>query len=134
MVRLNCRLEKTNEIFLLRSIKSMKYFYSHLVEIESLIIELDKLELSASEKKYLARLADETLHHAVLDAILAKLTEQEKIIFLEHLRNGRDDQIWKLLNTRVKNVEEEIKDVIEEVKEDLHQDLKEARKLKEANR
>lgn len=108
----------------------MRYFYSHLIEIESLLIELDCLDLSAKEKEDLAYLADETLHHAILDAIFSRLSEQEKIIFLEHLRNERHDQLWELLNKQIENVEQEIKKVATVVKTDLDQDIKQAKKLK----
>jgi hypothetical protein len=108
----------------------LKYFYSHLVEIETLTVELNKLELTPDERRHLANLVDESLHHAVLDAILSKLTDQEKIIFFEHLKNGREDKIWELLSQKSENIDKEIKQVVAEVKKDLHQDIKEAKKLK----
>lgn len=108
----------------------MRYFYSHLVEIEPLTTELDQMELSDEEKIYLAKLADENIHQAVLDVILSELTPQEKIIFVEHLRNDDHQKIWKLLNDRVEKIEDKIKKAAEDVRDELHEDVKSAKKLK----
>src|SRR5216684_4060282 len=105
----------------------MKYFYSHLIEIESLVSELDQMDLSKDEKIYLAALADETIHNAVLDAVLSQLTPQEKIIFIEHIKNDDHDKLWKLLNERVDKIEDKIKATANEVKKGLDEDIKEAR-------
>ncbi len=108
----------------------MKYFYSHIISIESLTSELDQMDLSKDEKVYLAKLVDETIHNAVLDAVLSELTPQEKIIFIEHLKNDDHDKLWRLLNERVDKIEDKIKTVAEEVKKGLDQDIKEAKKIK----
>ncbi len=108
----------------------MKYFYSHLIEIESLTSELDQMDLSKDEKIYLAQLADANIHQAVLDAVLSELTPQEKIIFIEDLKNDDHDKLWKLLNQRVDKIEENIKAAAQHVKKGLGEDMKEARKLK----
>jgi hypothetical protein len=108
----------------------MRYFYSHLVEIEPLITELDQLDLTEDQKHHLAQLADANIHQAVLDAIFSELSPQEKIIFFEHIRQDDHDKIWKLLNERVDKIEEKIKKAAGDVRDELHQDLKEARRLK----
>ncbi len=110
---------------------SKLHFYSHLIEVESLIIELDSLELSDKEKKHLATLADSNLHQAILHAILDELNESEKKIFLEHLNNREHDKIWKLLNERIDNVEDKIKDAAERIKEELKKDIKKAKRIKQ---
>ena|SRR5258708_1909567 len=108
----------------------MKYFYSHIISIESLTIELDQMDLSKEEKIYLAQLADQTIHNAILEAILSELTPQEKIIFIEHLKNDNHEKLWKLLNERVDKIEDKIKTTADEVKKGLEEDIQEARKLK----
>ena len=106
------------------------YFYSHLIQIESLTADLDQIELSEDEKKHLAQLADANIHQAVLETILSELTEQEKIIFFEHLKKSDHDKLWKLLNERVDKIEEKITKAADDVKSELKEDIIEAKKLK----
>ena len=107
----------------------MKQWYSHLVEIESIIIELDQMDLSHEEKLHLAKLVDSSLHHTVLDAVLSELSDSDKRKFVSHLNENDHDKIWKFLNEKVDNVEIKIKKVAEQLKQELAKDLKEAKKL-----
>ena len=108
----------------------MNKFYSHLIEIESLIVELDSLELSDKERKHLATLADSNLHQAILQAILDELNEPEKKVFLEHLKREEHDKIWKLLNEKIDHVEDKIKDAAQKLKDELNKDIKKAKGIK----
>jgi hypothetical protein len=105
----------------------MKKFYTHLVEIESIIVELDKLDLSPDEKRHLASLMDENLHHTILEAILSELDEEHKRLFVEHLRQNDHDKIWEFLNEKVDSIEEKIKRASEGLKKELLEDIKEAK-------
>lgn len=106
----------------------MKTFYSHLIAIESIILELDKLDLSDDQKTHLASLVDSSLHHTILDAILSELSDSDKRVFLQHLNKNDHDKIWKFLNNKIDNIEEKIKKIAEDLKEQLHKDLKEAQR------
>lgn len=106
----------------------MKQFYSHLIEIESITLELDKLDLSEDQKYHLASLIDSSLHHQVLDAVLSELSDSDKRVFLQHLNEDDHDKIWKFLNEKIDNIEEKIKKTAEDLKEELRQDLKRAKK------
>lgn len=106
----------------------MKYFYSHLIEIESIIIELDKLDLSDEQRKHLANLVDSSLHHTILDAVLSELSEEDKRIFLKHVHENNHDKIWKFLNDKTVSIEKKIQKAAEDLKKELHDDLKEAKK------
>lgn len=108
----------------------MRYFYSHLIEVEDFISELDGMDFSADERIYLSQLADANIHQAVLDAILSELTPQEKIIFIEHLKIDDHNKLWRLLNVRVDKIEEKIKQAAEKVRNELREDVKSARRLK----
>lgn len=108
----------------------MKYFYTHLIEIESVIEELDKMDLSKEEKMHLSQLLDSSLHHTILDAIFSQLSEKDKKVFASHLQEGKHDKIWKFLKEKIDHVEEKIRAVAKDLKEKLHKDLKEARKIK----
>ena len=109
----------------------MTLFYTHLIEIESIIVELDKMDLSKEEKLYLTELIDQSLHHTILDAIFSELSEQDKRIFVNHLHEGKQEQIWKFLNEKIDGVEDKIKAAADGLKKELHKDLKEAKKLHE---
>ena len=106
----------------------MKYFYTHLIEIESIMVELDKMYLSAGEKLHLAQLIDSSLHHTILDAIFSELSEQDKKALVYHLKEDDHKKTWKFLNEKVDGVEEKIKKAAEDLKVELHKDLKEAKR------
>ena len=107
----------------------MTFFYSHLIEIESVIVELDKMDLSKQQRLHLAQLLDSSLHHTILDAIFSQLSEDDKKVFASYLAEGHHEKIWKFLNEKVENVEDKIKSAAEDLKKQLHKDLKEAKKL-----
>ncbi len=109
---------------------SKTFFYSYLTEIESIITELDKLDLSLEQKVHLTNLIDSSLHHTILDAILSELTPTDKKVFLNHLKENDRIKIWQFLNGKVDNIEEKIKNAAEDLKTKIHHDLKEATKNK----
>jgi hypothetical protein len=109
----------------------MKRFYTHIVKIESLIIELDQMDFDEDEKVHLAHLIDGTFHHTILEEIFSHLSETERLELLKHLEEDDHNKIWKFLNSRVDNVEEKIIRVAEELKKELHEDLKESKQVKE---
>lgn len=102
-------------------------FYTHLIEIESIIIELDKLDLSQEQKIHLTGLIDSSLHHTILDAVLSELSDSDKRVFLNNLKEDDHSKIWKFLNEKVDNIEEKIKKTADDLKSEIHQDLKEAK-------
>ena len=107
-----------------------KHFYHHIVEIDSLFVELDDLKLGDHEREHLSKLVDANLHHSVLDVILSQLTEEDKKLFMEHLDDNDHDRIWELLHLRTRSIEDKIRDIAEEVKKELHEDIREAKKVR----
>lgn len=106
-----------------------KHFYSHLIELESLTVELDSVGLSEHERIQLAQLVDSSLHHTILEAIFAELSEEEKLRFLDHLASDDHNKIWEHLNEKTENIEDKIKQAAESLKEQLHKDIKDAKRL-----
>lgn len=106
----------------------MTFFYSHLIEIESVITQLDQMDLSKEEKLHLANLIDNTLHHSILDAIFSELSEKDKQIFVSHLQEGKKDIIWKFLNEKVDKMEDKIKKTAADLIIKLHKDISEVKK------
>lgn len=106
----------------------MQYFYSHLIEIESIIVKMDELDLSDDQKKHLAYLLDSTIHQTVLDLILSKLPEEDRIVLMEKMKeNSQDKKILEFLSEKVENIEDEIRGVVEKLKEELYEDIKQAK-------
>ncbi len=106
----------------------MTLFYSHIVEIDSIIESLDKMDLSKEEKLRLAELIDSSLHHTILDAILSQLSDSDKRGFMQNLSEGDHDEIWKFLNEKIDGVEDKIKKAAEDLKEELHEDIRQSQK------
>lgn len=104
----------------------MKHFYTHLVEIESINLELDKIGLSQEEKIHLANLVDASLHHTILNAIFAELSDDDKRVFAAHLNKDDHDKIWQFLNEKVIGIEDKIKQAADGLKKELHKDIKQA--------
>lgn len=108
----------------------MRYWYSHLVEVESISIELEQLNLSKQEKLHLAELVDSSLHQTILNAVLSHLSKEDKIKFISHLQTNSHDQIWQFLNEKVDDIEIKIKKAADDLKKELTKDLKEAKRLR----
>ena len=106
----------------------MKNFFSHLIEIDSIILELDKMDLSKEQKQHLAEILDSSLHHTILHAVLSELNENDKKIFLRNVDEGDNEKIWEFLNGKVEHIEDKIKKAAEDLKLELHKDVREAKK------
>lgn len=101
-----------------------KHFFSHLIEIDSLHIELESLDMEEQEKEEVRDLIEKNLYHTILDAVLSELSEEDKKMFLSHLAEEDHTKTWELLNRKVENIEEKIKQTAEDVKRELHNDIK----------
>jgi len=102
----------------------MIFFYSHLIEVDSIILELDQMDLSDQEKLHLSSLIDSSIHHAVLDAIFSQLADSDKRAFVNLLNDEDHQKIWNFLNSRVDGIEDKITKAAEDLKIELHKDLK----------
>ena len=104
-----------------------KRFYSHVIETSSLTLALGDMDLTPEERKHLVELAQDNLHHAILDVVLSELSPEDKQKFLILLSQDDQEKIWKLLIERVDHVEEKIKKTAEELKKELHKDIEESK-------
>lgn len=102
-----------------------KHFYSKIINIESIIIELQDLNITEDERNHLIKLAEDNIHQEILDMILSNLSEYDKKVFLLHVANGSHDKVWKHLNSKVEDIEDKIVSTAEEIKKHLHKDIKE---------
>ena len=100
-----------------------KHFYTHLIEIDSLFISLDLLDMKKEEREELMLIIESTVHHAVVDVVLTELSHNDKKVFLSHLAHGKHDDIWTLLKAKTKNIEDKIHKAAHSVKESFHKDI-----------
>src|SRR5690348_8859527 len=104
-----------------------KHFYTHLVEIDSLYISLDLLDMKDEERKELAVIIESSVHHVVLDTVLSRLSDEDKKTFLTHVAADRHEEVWNLLKIKVRNVEKHIQKAVENLKHDFHRDIKKSK-------
>ena len=104
------------------------HFYSHLIEIDSLVIALNELSLTEEEKAHLLGIIDSSLQHVIFDAVLSELSDEDKKVFLEHITEEDNEKIWKFLNGKIEHIEEKIKKVAKDLQEELHKDIKDVKK------
>jgi hypothetical protein len=104
------------------------HFYSHLVEIDTVVTELEVLDLNAEEKHELVKIMETTIHHVVLNTVLSELSEEDKKQFLDHLAGNNHSELWKLLTEKVPEVHEKIKKSVHKVKKEMSEDIMETHK------
>lgn len=100
-----------------------KQFYSEIIEINSVFVEIDALNASKEEKEHLKAMMATTIHHAILDTTMSKLSKEDKKTFLEHLLSEDHEKIWKLLSAKVKDAKETIAKTSKELLEEFHKDI-----------
>ncbi len=104
------------------------HFYSHIVETSTISLALADMDLKQEERKHLIDLAQDNLHHAILDIVLSELSDKDKQKFLKLLAKDENDKIWEFLTTRVDHIEDKIKKTAEDLKKELHEDIEDSRK------
>ncbi len=106
----------------------MKYFYSHIIEIESIYTILDVMDLDHEEKQELIVIIESTVHHTIIDTVLSELSEKDKKIFLHHLSKENHEDLWKHLKENIEKVEHKINRAVNILLQELHLDVQEAKK------
>lgn len=105
-------------------------FYAELVKVESIIVALDELNLKDDHKKHLSKLVDSTIHHTIMDLILSKLSKSDQAEFIKiYNQDPRSKEIMKFLNSKISGIDQEIEIAAKKLKVELHEDIKEARKV-----
>lgn len=105
-----------------------KYFYSGIIDISSITIEIADMDMEPHERKHLLELAESNVHHTILDTILSHLSEDDKKEFLKHVRDEDNENVWKLLKEKVEGIEDKIKKAAEDIRTQLHADIEETKK------
>lgn len=99
------------------------YFYSHLVEIETITTKLNEIDIAVHEREELVEIVHDTIHHHVIDAVLDELNEEDKKQFLKLLVHNDHDTVWQHLKQKVANIEDKIKSAINTIKQEFHADM-----------
>ena len=107
-----------------------KHFYSHIVEITDITIELGELDLKPEERVELLALAEANMHNAILNTVLSELSKEDKKIFMKHLIADNHKEIWTLLSKRTINIEDKIRASADNLKKDLLSDIRNINKKK----
>lgn len=101
-----------------------KTFYSHLIEVQIIEEELDKMDLSQEEKKELLHHVHSSIHYTVLDTVLTEISEEHKKTFIDHLNHEKHDAAWEHLLNNTIGIEEKIRNstgnLLSEFLEDIH--------------
>ena len=109
----------------------MKFFFYQIIEIDFLLEELHSLKLEDQHKHHLANIIDSSIYHIVVDESLTYLNEKDKKLFLKMVHEDPENlQILEFLKNKVDGIEDKIKKVADELFQKMHQDIKEAKKLK----
>jgi hypothetical protein len=107
------------------------HFYSHLIELTSLTIEIAELEVDSKERVHLIALAKANIHSAVVFDVLSSLSEEDKRLFLKNLSEDNHNKVWEHLKSKIENIEEKIKQIIEKIINELIEDIRETKKLRD---
>lgn len=105
-----------------------KHFYSHIIEIDSVFVAIDLLEMEKGEREELIAIVESSIHHIVLDTVLSELSEHDKKVFLAHVADENHDNIWSLLQEKTPRIEHKIRKGVDKFKQDLHKDIAKAKK------
>lgn len=101
-----------------------KYFYSHIVATADISLALGNMDMPSEDRIKLIALAEENLHHAVIEAILSQLSEEDKKHFLLHLSRNDHEKVWILLKDKLNDAEGIVMRISKEIKDEMHRDIK----------
>lgn len=106
------------------------HFYRQIVNIDVIDEQINLLDLDEGEKRELKDLARLNLHHAIIDAILNELGDEQKKQFLINLSEGNHTKTLQHLEKNIKNVESIIKIASAQLSAELHADIREVKHQK----
>ncbi len=104
-----------------------KHFYSHLVQVNDITLDLAELDMTQEERLKLLALIDANVHSTVIDTILSELSEEEKKVFLKNMISDDHEAIWVHLKKNSKGIEDKIRLSVENLIKDMRQDIRRAR-------
>ncbi len=91
---------------------------------DNIIIELENLNMEKSEKEQILKIADELADYQFLNAILDKLEEKDKEIFLERMHGGTPEGVAEFLHERIEGIEEVLKENARALELEIIEDIR----------
>lgn len=105
-----------------------KIFYSDLIKIEEVFIELDNYELSVEERNEFITIIDETFHFRTFDIIMSRLPREHHEYFLTMMdKNPVDPGILTFLKNAVADIDKIIQDEAEKTKKEIIKEIKKSK-------
>lgn len=105
-----------------------KQFYTSIIEIDTLFIELDTLTLTDKEKAHLQEILETNLYHTMLDFVLSQLILEDRKLFLEKLAADDHEKTLEFLHKRILNIEEKIKRKAKTFAQEMQEDIMQIKK------
>lgn len=107
-----------------------KHFYTHLVQINDITLDLGSLDMNQDERLHLLSLLDANIHATVMHTVLSELSLAEKKVFLSNLIINDHDKTWAHLRKRTNGLEQKIKDSVNKLVLEMRSDIKKVRNSK----
>lgn len=104
-----------------------KTFYTHLIEIHHISLELEGTEMSEKEKNHLIKIFESAVHTSVMDHVLLSLPDEDHERFLKHADQENHDAVWEILNS-ISNIEEIIRTAAHAVRNEFLRDVQDQKK------
>lgn len=101
-----------------------KHFYTHLVSLEIVNVELNRTGIKEAEKKHLISIIESNLHLTILDLVLSHLSKEDKVTFLKHTEAADHNKTWGFLKEKIVDVEQKIKSSTKTLIKEFLEDLK----------
>ena len=102
----------------------IRHFYSHIIETDSIVLELETLDISKNEKSHLIEIMESSIHLSVMDSILSELPKEHRKAFLFHVNEKQHEQVWKIINGTIKDAQNMILKSAGMVKKEFLADIK----------
>ncbi len=98
-----------------------KIFYDHLIVIEEITAVLDNHSIVAEKRQEVLTIADQTMHHHVLDVILTNLPKEHHEAFLTRFhRAPHDEGLLSFLKEKTAvDIEKEIVNEAQKVRKEI---------------
>lgn len=94
----------------------MKHFYSPLIDFNEITVILGECEMTAEDKEMLEQLAESTVHHVIIDAILITLPEKEHSTFLNNLILDKHRKTRRHLQDHIPELEKVVREAFSQAK------------------
>lgn len=105
-----------------------KYFYSHIIEISEISLEIGNLDIPKEDRVKLIALAEENHHNALLHLVLNHLHDDDKKSFLSHISEDNHDRAWEFVAKKIEDLENKLINESNRIREDFKNDIRKVKK------